>query len=65
LDNLKQTGSVTAYIGEFDALAYQVIDLSPSETFYMFKKGLKKPIIAKMDEMGINYEGHGGSLLQL
>ena len=51
LYTLRQIGSVADYISRFSNLVYQIEDLSESEAFYQFKKGLKPAIIAKMDEI--------------
>ena len=56
LQALKQTRSVTDYIGEFNALVYQIQDLADSEAFYQFKKGLKTSVLVKMDELNIQFE---------
>ena len=56
LQALKQSRSVTDYIGEFNALIYQIQDLAESEAFYQFKKGLKTSVLVKMDELNIQIE---------
>jgi Retrotransposon gag protein len=56
LYSLKQIGSVTDYIGKYNTLIYQIDDLSESETFYQFKKGLKPAVLIKMDEINIPFQ---------
>ena len=59
---LKQTKSVSDYIGEFNSLVYQIDDLSDSEAFYQFKKGLKPNILLKMDKLHVHFAEDANSL---
>ena len=65
LFTLKQTTSVTEYIGGFNELIFQIEDLSESETFYQFKKGFKAAVLLKMDDLNIRYVDGGNSLQML
>jgi hypothetical protein len=62
LEQLTQEGSVTNYIAKFTHLLFRIGDISESETYYTFRKGLKKHVKIKMDDLGIQFVQGANSL---
>src|SRR5947199_6388633 len=50
---IRQSTSVTNYIGQFEALAIQVTDLGEAEMFRLFMRGLKYEIRCEMEKQRI------------
>jgi len=65
LERLTQTGSVSDYIAKFTHLLFRIGDISESETYYTFKKGLKHHVKIKMDDLDIQYNPGDDSLRTL
>jgi len=54
LRKLSQKTSVQQYIAEFNALVYEINDITDSEKYHRFKDGLKWQVKNEMDRLDIN-----------